>query len=189
MRRYFTAVLSVLCAGFVLAAPPGTGTSPFKKEAGPKRPQKDLLENKAPPELQVTGWMNTERKDLKLSDLKGKVVVLDFWGVWCPPCKAAIPKLKALYEKHKKDGLVIIGVHTKSQGDKMAAYVGQENIPYPVCIDSDGKTVNAFHVDSYPDYYLIDRNGILRVADLANTELENAINILLKEPTVVPASK
>ncbi len=63
----------------------------------------------------------------------------------------------------------------------MADFVKKEKIPYPVAIDTEGKTVEAFAVDSFPDYYVIDRSGRVRVADLANAELDRVIEILLRE--------
>lgn len=153
----------------------------FKRERREGDTSKDQLEGKAPPELKVKDWINTDGKELKLADLKGKVVVLDFWGVWCGPCRAAMPKLKELYARHKDAGLEVIGVHTTNQGDKMAEYVQEESLPWPVAVDEDKQTVAAFKVDSYPDYYVIDRAGNVRVADLANAELERVIEALLKE--------
>ena len=142
---------------------------------------KDALEGKTPPVLAVTNWQNTDGKELTLEGLKGKVVVLDFWGVWCGPCRAAMPHLKELYEKHQESGLVVIGVHTKNQGEKMAEYVREADLTWPIALDAEGETVKAFAVDSYPDYYLIDRRGDLRVADLANGDLDRAVELLLKE--------
>ena len=153
----------------------------FKRERKEGDTAKDALEGKKPPELQVEGWLNTEGKEIKLAELKGKVVVLDFWGVWCGPCRAAMPHLKELYAKHKEDGLVVIGVHTTNQGEKMPDYVQEEALPWPVAVDAEKKTVAAFQVDSYPDYYVIDRAGNLRVADLANSELDRVVEALLKE--------
>ena len=63
----------------------------------------------------------------------------------------------------------------------MADFVKKEKIPYPVAIDTEGKTVEPFAVDSFPDYYVIDRSGRVRVADLANAELDRVIEILLRE--------
>ncbi len=63
----------------------------------------------------------------------------------------------------------------------MADFVEKEEIPYPVAIDTEGKTVEAFSVDSFPDYYVIDRSGRVRAADLANSELDRVIEILLSE--------
>ncbi|MCH7727397.1 MAG: TlpA family protein disulfide reductase [Planctomycetes bacterium] len=154
----------------------------FKREGtGEKRVKKDEIEGKTPPALQVDNWQNTDGKALSLTDLKGKVVVLDFWGVWCPPCRRAMPHLKELYERHKNDGLVVIGVHTSSQREKMADFVKQENLTWPIAADIDGETVKAFRVDSFPDYYLVDRAGKLRVADLQNGDLDRAVKILLGE--------
>ncbi len=95
-----------------------------------------------------------------------------------------MPHLKELHEKYGKKGLVIIGVHTKNAAEKMADFVKKSGIPYPVCVDATGATVKAFRVDSFPDYYLIDRAGKLRFADLANGELDRAIATLLAEKPV-----
>lgn len=163
------------------------GQDDFKRERTPGNAEaKDKLEGKTPPKLQVEGWVNTDGEAVTLESLRGKVVVLDFWGVWCGPCRAAMPHLKELYKKHKAEGLVIIGVHTKNKGDEMPAFVKDKELPWPVAVDVDGKTVKAFAVDSFPDYYLIDRAGKLRVADLANKELDRAVAALLKEKPPAP---
>ena len=172
---------ALLLIGTALAA--GPQAQELQREGtGEARALKDALEQKTPPALEVEGWMNTGNKPLTLDGLKGKVVVIDFWGVWCGPCRAAMPKLKDLHAKHKDAGLVIIGIHTANQGDKMAEFVKEQSIPWPVAVDTTGQTVKAFRVDSFPDYYVIDRSGKLRVADLANADLERAITALLKEP-------
>ena len=68
----------------------------------------------------------------------------------------------------------------------MAAFAEERGIGYPIAIDVDKQTTSAFAVDSYPDYYLIDRSGNLRVADLANSDLERAVQVLLAEKAAVP---
>lgn len=98
-----------------------------------------------------------------------------------------MPHLKELHEKYGEKGLVIVGVHTVRAGEKAADFVREKEIPYAVGIDSKGKgelglTNEAYRVDSYPDYYLVDRKGILRFADLANSEVDAAIAYLLAEP-------
>ena len=89
--------------------------------------------------------------------------------------------MKELNEKFGDKGLTIIGVHSKNGGDKMPAFVEKEKIPYAVAHDADGETVKKFGVDSFPDYYLIDKKGQLRFADLANKEVDRAIEALLAE--------
>jgi thiol-disulfide isomerase/thioredoxin len=186
MRRTLTVSLALALAG---GAALGQKADDFKREGeSERRARLDEMEGKAPPELKVQDWLNTGGKELKLADLRGKVVVMDFWGVWCGPCRAAMPHLKELYEKHKADGLEIIGVHTTRVGEKMAAYVAEEKLPWPVAVDVDDGTVKGFRVDSFPDYYVIDRSGKLRFADLANAELDKAIEALLKEKPPVKAA-
>ena len=92
-----------------------------------------------------------------------------------------MPHLKALYERYKDQGLVLIGVHTESGKENMPDFVKEQEINYPVAIDAEGKTVDAFHVDSFPDYYVIDKSGKLKVADMANAELDRVIAMLLEE--------
>lgn len=87
-----------------------------------------------------------------------------------------------MWERYQDQGLVLIGVHTTRGSDQMAAYVESAGIDYPVAIDKGGETVKVFAVDSYPDYYLIDRAGNLRVADLSNGDLDRAVQVLLAEP-------
>ena len=93
-----------------------------------------------------------------------------------------MPHLLELAQKHKDQGLVVIGVHTTNKGEDMAAFVADQKVTYPVAVDVENKTTSTFAVDSYPDYYLIDRAGNLRVADLKNAHVDAAIATLLAEP-------
>ena len=92
-----------------------------------------------------------------------------------------MPHLKKLHAGNKDKGLVLIGIHSKNGGDRMPAFVEKEKIDYPVAHDHEGKTVKAYGGNSYPDYFLIDRKGVLRFADLANAELDKAVALLLAE--------
>lgn len=96
-----------------------------------------------------------------------------------------MPKLRELAQRHEDQGLVLIGVHTTRGGEQMADYVAESGIDYPVALDIESRTTSAYAVDSYPDYYLIDRAGNLRVADLSNGDLERAIEVLLAEPAPI----
>ena len=82
-------------------------------------------------------------------------------------------------EKYAKQGVVIIGVCAARGAEKMPDTVKQRGIKYPVAEDTG--TIAAYKANSYPDYYIIDRNGVLRWADIANRDVEKAIKILLAE--------
>jgi len=140
----------------------------------------ELLAKDAPPAIESDTWLNTE--PLKLEELTGKVVMLDFWGTWCAPCIRSIPKINELHEKYEDDGLVIIGVCDRRNVEKMGEVVERHGISYPVCADADGTLCGAYKVRGYPDYYFIDRSGELRIADCRNGSIEDAIRMLLAEP-------
>lgn len=145
-----------------------------------RRNQLAALEGEEAPALEVSDWIGAE--PTTLADLRGKVVMLDFWGTWCLPCIAAIPDTRALADKYADQGLVVIGVCHPRDVQKMPETVLDHNITYPVCADKTGKTIEAYKVDGFPDYYFIDRAGRLRVADASNDRLEDIVKALLAEP-------
>src|SRR5688572_15872637 len=89
----------------------------------------DLLGKEAP-EIKADGWLNSE-KGVKLADLRGKPVVVEFWATWCPPCRKSIPHLAELYKKHKDAGLVIVGL-TDEPKDKVEDFTKKIEMPYVV---------------------------------------------------------
>ncbi len=147
-------------------------------EANRNRATLDAMQGKPAPALAVKDWINS--KPLTMADLKGKIVVLDFWATWCGPCLAAVPHTNELMKKYADKGVVFIGVYAQSGGEKMAATVKEKGILYPVALDAAGLTGKTYMNDSFPDYYVIDRQGNLRWADVANKDVEKAIEILLK---------
>ena len=139
----------------------------------------NAIENKPAPKLTVANWTNSEA--MSLDQLKGKVVLVDFWATWCGPCLASVPHTNELMEKYQNDGLVIIGVCNTRGAEKMADTAKAKGIKYPIAADVGGKTDDAYKVNSYPDYYFIDRAGNLRIADCKNGNVEDAIKALLAE--------
>lgn len=165
----------------------------LQQSAGAAEPAAPTLENnknraainamhgKPAPALAVANWINS--KPLTTADLKGKIVVIDFWATWCGPCLAAVPHTNELQKKYADQGVVFIAVCAPKGGEKMAATVKEHGMQFAVALDSGaGSTFAAFKADSYPDYYIIDRNGNLRWGDVANRQVEKAINLLLAEP-------
>ena len=85
-------------------------------------------------------------------------MLLDFWGQWCGPCVEKLPRVEELHAKFKDRGLVVIGVHTTRQSDKLDEFLKARKVSFPVAIDR-GETATRYGVESWPTYLLIDRAG------------------------------
>jgi len=137
------------------------------------------LEGKPAPALDVSEWVNGE---VKPDDMKGKVVVVDFYATWCGPCMAAIPHNNELLKRYKDKGLLIVGVCTSSRGqDEMEKVVKDRGIEYPTAKDPQLKSEKAWRVKYYPTYAVIDRKGTLRAIGLQPQHVEAVVKKLLAE--------
>ncbi len=98
--------------------------------------------------------------DLTLSDYRGKVVFVNFWATWCPPCRAEIPSFIELVDKYGKDGFEVIGIGVDPRDfSKVPGFVEQYNINYPV-VYATGEVVTAYGgIESIPTTFVVDRNG------------------------------
>ena len=95
-------------------------------------------------------------------DLKGKVVLLDFWASWCPPCKASFPAMEQLKTKYGGDGLTIIAVSVDEKRENMERFLSEMKVSFTTLRDAEQKLVAAVDVPTMPTSYLIDRSGTVR---------------------------
>jgi len=139
----------------------------------------------APEFVGITSWINTP--PLSLQSLKGKVVLVDFWTYSCINCLRTLPYIKKWYADYSNDGFVVVGMHTpefefeKDLSNVMEA-VKRLGITYPVALDNDYKTWQAYGNHYWPADYLIDQNGDLRLVHFGEgdyEETENLIRLLL----------
>ena len=97
-------------------------------------------------------------KSWKLSQLKGKVVLLNFWATWCPPCNRELPDLEALYKKHEKQGLVVLAI-SDEEAAKVQPFVAKQKLTYPVLLDPGRKVNELFEIEGIPKSFVYDRDG------------------------------
>ena len=141
----------------------------------------DAMEGKPAPSLgTLRAWTQTKARSWR--DLRGKVVLLDLWGTWCPPCVEGLPHLKQLHERHADDGLVVLGVHVDKGRAQMAKFVKDRELPWAFATDPRGLLAKALGVNFVPAYFAIDRNGILRIAGANRGKLDEIVKALLAEP-------
>lgn len=99
---------------------------------------------------------------LSIASFQGKVVFVNFWGTYCPPCVAELPEMQQLYDELSDEDFVIIGLNAEEKPEKVKAFIAKKHITFPIVI-SDDATVNAiFGLKHMPTTWFIDRNGILR---------------------------
>jgi peroxiredoxin len=135
----------------------------------PRRAREDYA-----PDFSVT---TSEGEYIALDDLRGKVVLLDFWGTWCPPCVASVPALRSLNKKYAKDpSFVMIGISTDSEEEKWRTFTAENKMVWPQYRDRDHKVVRAFDVHAFPTYILIDPEGIVRFRSIG-TSWERSANL------------
>jgi thiol-disulfide isomerase/thioredoxin len=142
---------------------------------------------KAPEFKGITSYINTNQT--KLSDLKGKVVLVDFWTYSCINCIRTLPYLVDWNQKYSDKGLVIVGVHSpefefEKNIDNVKQAVTRFGIKYPVLLDNDHETWNAYQNSYWPRKYLVDSDGYIRydhIGEGGYAETENAIRSLLAE--------
>ncbi len=143
----------------------------------------------------ISEWINSN--PLSEADLKGKVVLVDFWTYSCINCIRTLPHLNEWHKKYKDNGLIILGVHSpefdfEKKKENVEAAVKKYNIEYPVALDSEHATWNAFNNQYWPAHYLVDAKGNVRHHSFGEghyAETESAIQNLLLEAGLLTLDK
>lgn len=101
---------------------------------------------------------------VRLRELRGKVVLLNFWATWCPPCKAEMPDLNALHQEHgQARNFIVLGINDEEERPEVEAFARQNGIAFPLALDLDGAvTTDRYHVRGLPTSIIIDREGNIR---------------------------
>jgi peroxiredoxin len=124
-------------------------------------------------------------KVIELSKLKGKVVLVDFWATWCPPCRAEIPDFIEVYNIYKSKGIEIIGIALDEEGwSKVTPYIEEAKINYPIVLGSAEVVQQYGGIEAIPTTFIIDKNGDLagkQVGFLSKEMLEQKLKSLLKK--------
>ena len=156
------------------------------ERAGPESVEQELravrlrreMGDKPAPAMHAKAWFNTP-DGLSLEKLHGKVVLLDFWGTWCGPCVKKLPLVEALHRKFKDQGLVVIGIHSAQDSEKVGDFLKETSITFPIAIDQN-ETAKNYAISSWPTYFLINRAGKVIWGFSADLPKETQIEELLR---------
>lgn len=126
----------------------------------------------------------TDGKELSLRNLRGKVVLLDFWASWCGPCRVEMPAVKRVWQKYGGDKFVIVGINMDRTKEAFESYVKSEGLTWPQYYDGqvwNNKITQLYGVKGIPYTVLIDKDGAIRAVSLRGNQLYNKIADLVKE--------
>ncbi len=117
--------------------------------------------------------MDEEKHSFK--DLRGKVVLLNFWATWCPPCRREMPSMERLYQKFNGENFTVIAINQMEDGDHVFAYTGQLDVDptFTILFDKDSKVSNNYQVSGLPTTYLIDKQGNIRYRAIGGREFDH----------------
>ena len=124
---------------------------------------------------------------VQLSSLRGKIVVVNFWTTWCPPCRAETPALETSYKAYKDVDVVILGVNLTDQDalKDVQSFVREFGLTYPILLDRDGAIGLLYQLNGLPTTFFINRQGVIRTVvvggPMSETFIRSKIEILMKE--------
>ncbi|MEO5689364.1 MAG: TlpA disulfide reductase family protein [Burkholderiaceae bacterium] len=139
--------------------------------------------NSKAPDFTLRG---ADGRNVRLDELRGQVVLVNFWATWCGPCREEMPRLDTLYQKYHKSGFVLLGVNVDDDPRTALATAAKLNVSFPVLLDTDKKVSKLYDLNTMPSTVVIDRDGKMRFLTHgyhAGTErdYEQQIRGLLKE--------
>ena len=151
-------------------------------------------ESATAPELATGDWINSEQ--LRLKDLRGRVVLIEFWTFGCYNCRNTLPFVKSWHDRYREKGLTVIGVHSPEFDEEkivenLRRQVSSLGINYPVVTDNDYQTWKSYNVEAWPTIFLLDKQGRIRwmhVGEGNYDDAERQIQKLLSEPLVPKVS-
>src|ERR1043166_4331834 len=153
--RHIAGVAALIASSLASSAIPAVSGEPPRFEVA-------AAQETAPNFVGITSWLNSAPLDI--ANLRGKVVLADFWTYGCVNCVNTLPHVTALYEKYKDRGLVVVGVHTpefpfERSASNVQAALKRHGITYPVAQDNDSLTWNAWRNQYWPAQYIVDQSG------------------------------
>ncbi len=128
--------------------------------------------------------VDTSGKESNLADFSGKVVLVNNWAFWCPPCRAELPELQEYYNAHRKQDFTIVGIEAGGDEEDVLYHVDLYKLKYPIWLDPGSLALRLFQNQILPNSYVIDRQGVVRLAwngPIDRNNLERFVTPLLEE--------
>ena len=145
--RRFVGLLLILATTVVACSGPGVGVS------------RGINVGNRAPDFTLEALDGTK---VSLKNYRGKVVLINFWATWCPPCRAEIPEIEAAFEARQDDGFVVFGVNVEEARETVAPFVDAFEMSYPVLLDESGRLLQTYRAMGLPMSVIIDQDGVIQ---------------------------
>jgi peroxiredoxin len=127
-------------------------------QIGPQETQASDLTGKPAPDFALS---DLQGKSVKLSGLRGKVVLLDFWATWCGPCRIEMPRVQKLHRDFRAKGLVVYGVNVGEETTKVRPFLTKNGYTFPMLLDRQKTVMDKYQVNGIPTLVIVDRKGTI----------------------------
>jgi peroxiredoxin len=121
-------------------------------------------------------------KQVKLSNLRGRPVLINFWATWCPACQAEMPSIVAAYEKHKGQGLAVLAISNENSAE-VRDYTVKSKMSFPVLLDGSGAVMDIYRVRALPTTFFVNKSGVIvqvSIGSMSGDVLESSLSKILK---------
>lgn len=114
------------------------------------------------PDFELT---TLDGKSIALSEQRGKIVLINFWATWCPPCRAEMQDINAVAQAHR-DQLIVLAINNAEDEARVRQFVAEFQLTFPILLDNDGMVAEKYNVLALPTSFFVDRDGIVRAATM-----------------------
>ncbi len=122
---------------------------------------------------------------MTLSELRGQVVLINFWATWCPPCRAEMPAIQEVYEQYRDQGFVVLAVDLMEIDAQVTTFADQLALTFPILMDRDGDVSQRYRIRSIPTTYFVDRSGVIQDivigGPMPRAVIESKVTVLLQD--------
>jgi peroxiredoxin len=183
-RQWNVVLVTVLVAGslFIAATRVQPGTDARLPVA-----QTDVLADPAPlphhpaPDLALAQLDSTT---VTLRDLRGKVVLINIWATWCPPCRAEMPAIQQAYAEYRDRGFIVLAVNQREDATAITPFLEQYGLTFPILLDRAGQASATYQASALPSSFFVDRRGVIRTVyhgPMPSSVINGTIEQLLQE--------
>jgi cytochrome c biogenesis protein CcmG, thiol:disulfide interchange protein DsbE len=123
--------------------------------------------------------------EVRLSELRGQVVLINVWATWCPPCRAEMPAIQAAYERYAPEGFSVLAVNVGEDPATVSAYMREVGLSFAAPLDRDGAVSLNYRVTAMPSSFFVDRRGVIRSiyrGPMSHRVISGSLEPLLAEP-------